>query len=150
MDIVIRAAIAFLVVFAFTRLLGRRELAQMQPFDLILLVVVGDLIQQGVTQNDLSVTGLALVIATVGLLQVLVSYLSYRSRRLRSVLGGEPLVIIDNGRLIERNMKRERLTADDVAEEARQSSISSFDEVRWAVLEVSGRISFIKNQSQGS
>jgi uncharacterized membrane protein YcaP (DUF421 family) len=47
-------------------------------------------------------------------------------------------------------MKRERLTADDVAEEARQSSISSFDEVRWAVLEVSGRISFIKNQSQGS
>ncbi|MFN2583047.1 MAG: DUF421 domain-containing protein [Candidatus Dormibacteria bacterium] len=147
MDIVIRAAIMFLIVFVFTRVLGRRELGQMQPFDLILLVVIGDLIQQGVTQNDLSLTGLALVIATVALLQVLLSYLSYRFRRLRPVLNGEPVVIIENGRLLERNLKRERLTVDDVAEEARLSSITSFDQVRWAVLETSGRISFIKNES---
>jgi uncharacterized membrane protein YcaP (DUF421 family) len=145
-DIVIRAAIAFLIVFLFTRLLGRRELAQLQPFDLILLVVVGDLIQQGVTQNDLSVTGLVLVISTVGLLQVTLSYLSFRFRRVRPILNGEPVVLIDNGKLIERNLKRERLTVDDVAEEARLSSISSFEQVRWAVLETSGRISFIKNE----
>jgi uncharacterized membrane protein YcaP (DUF421 family) len=87
-----------------------------------------------------------LVISTVGLLQVTLSYLSFRFRRVRPILNGEPVVLIDNGKLIERNLKRERLTVDDVAEEARLSSISSFEQVRWAVLETSGRISFIKNE----
>jgi len=147
MDLVIRAAVAYVAVFAFTRLLGRRELSQMQPFDLILLVVIGDLIQQGVTQNDLSVTGLLLVVATVGLLQVAASYLSFRFKRLRPLLEGEPVVIIENGAFIERNLKRERLTVDDVTEEMRLQSISSLAEVRWAVLETSGRMSFIKKEA---
>jgi uncharacterized membrane protein YcaP (DUF421 family) len=147
MDLVIRAAVAYIAVFAFTRLLGRRELSQMQPFDLILLVVIGDLIQQGVTQNDLSVTGLLLVVATVGLMQVAASYLSFRFRRLRPVLEGEPVVIIENGVFIERNLKRERLTVDDVSEEMRLQQITSLGEVQWAVLETSGRMSFVKKAS---
>jgi uncharacterized membrane protein YcaP (DUF421 family) len=147
MDLVIRAAVAYIAVFAFTRLLGRRELSQMQPFDLILLVVIGDLIQQGVTQNDLSVTGLLLVVATVGLMQVAASYLSFRFRRLRPVLEGEPVVIIENGAFIERNLKRERLTVDDVSEEMRLQQITSLGEVQWAVLETSGRMSFVKKAS---
>jgi uncharacterized membrane protein YcaP (DUF421 family) len=147
MDLVIRAAVAYVAVFAFTRLLGRRELSQMQPFDLILLVVIGDLIQQGVTQNDLSVTGLLLVVATVGLMQVAASYLSFRFKRLRPVLEGLPVVIVQDGEFIERNLKRERLTADDVAEEMRLNEISSLAEVRWAVLETSGRMSFVKKQA---
>lgn len=147
MDLVIRAAVAYVAVFAFTRLLGRRELSQMQPFDLILLVVIGDLIQQGVTQNDLSVTGLLLVVATVGLMQVAASYLSFRFRRLRPILEGEPVVIVENGEFIERNLKRERLTVDDVTEEMRLHEITSLAEVRWAVLETSGRMSFIKKQA---
>ena|SRR5205807_313953 len=147
MDIVIRAAAVFLVVYLFTRILGRRELSQLQPFDLILLVVIGDLIQQGVTQNDLSVTGIILVVSTIGLLQVGTSYLSFRFRRLRSVLQGEPVVVVEDGRLIEQNLRRERLTADDVAEQARQAQIESLDQVKWAVLETSGQISFIKKES---
>src|SRR5438132_4234075 len=146
MDIVLRAAAVFLVVYVFTRILGRRELSQLQPFDLILLVVIGDLIQQGVTQNDLSVTGILLVVSTIGLLQVGTSYLSFRFRRVRSVLQGEPVVIVEDGRLIEQNLRRERLTADDVAEQARQNQIESLDQVRWAVLETSGQISFIKKE----
>ena len=148
MDLILRAAIAFLVVFAFTRLLGRRELAQMQPFDLILLVVVGDLIQQGVTQNDLSITGLFLVISTMGLMQVASSYVSFRFRRMRPVLNGEPVVIIENGRFIESNMKRERLSEDDVEEEARLNEIQSLEEIQWAIFESSGKISFFKKKSQ--
>ena len=148
MDLILRAAIAFLIVFAFTRLLGRRELAQMQPFDLILLVVVGDLIQQGVTQNDLSITGLFLVISTMGLMQVASSYVSFRFRRMRPVLNGEPVVIIENGRFIESNMKRERLSEDDVEEEARLNEIQSLEQIEWAIFESSGKISFFKKQSQ--
>src|SRR5215213_5002151 len=70
MDIVIRAAVAFLFVFLLTRIIGRRELNSLEPFDLILLVMMGDLVQQGVTQNDFSVTGLLLAGGTVGILTV--------------------------------------------------------------------------------
>ena len=147
MDIVLRAAVVYLVVFLFTRILGRRELSTLQPFDLILLVVIGDLIQQGVTQNDLSVTGVVLVLSTIGVMVVATSYLSYRFRRLRPYLNGDPVVLVEDGKPIERNMRRERLTMDDLTEEARLSEIDSLDSVKWAVLETSGKISFIKKAS---
>src|SRR6186997_1764611 len=104
MDLVIRATVVYGVILIFTRVLGRRELSSLQPFDLILLVVIGDLIQQGVTQNDLSVTGVVIILSTIGVLQVLVSFVVYRFRRLRPVLNGEPVVIVQDGRPIERNM----------------------------------------------
>jgi uncharacterized membrane protein YcaP (DUF421 family) len=144
MDLVIRAAIVYCLVFAFTRVLGRRELSTLQPFDLILLVVIGDLIQSGVTQNDLSVTGIVLVISTIGLMQVSTSYLAYRFRAIRRAFEGEPVVLVDGGRAIEKNLRRERLDIDDLAEKARLNGISSMDEIKWAVLETNGDISFIK------
>jgi uncharacterized membrane protein YcaP (DUF421 family) len=144
MDIVLRAFFIYALVFGFTRVLGRRELSTLQPFDFILLVVIGDLIQSGVTQNDLSVTGVLIVVCTIGILQVVVSYLGFRFRRLRPVLQGEPIVLVENGQLIDRNMRRERLTLDDLAEKARLSEIGSVADIKWAVLETNGDISFIK------
>lgn len=144
MDIVLRALIIYVLVFVFTRALGRRELSTLQPFDFILLVVIGDLIQSGVTQNDLSVTGVLIVVCTIGILQVIFSYLSFRFRRVRPLLQGEPIVLVENGQVIDRNMRRERLTLDDLAEKARLSEIQSIEEVKWAVLETNGDISFIK------
>ena len=91
MDVVLRALVVYIVVFGFTRIIGRRELSSLQPFDLILLVVIGDLVQSGVTQNDQSVTGIVLVISTIGLMQVLTSYIGFRFRRVRKVLEGEPV-----------------------------------------------------------
>jgi uncharacterized membrane protein YcaP (DUF421 family) len=147
MDLVVRALVVFVVVLAFTRILGKRELSKLQPFDLILLVVIGDLIQQGVTQNDTSVTGVCIVLATIALAQLSVSYLSFRFPRLRPVLDGEPVVLIDNGRVLERNVRRERLVEADLHEAARLQGIDGFDDVRWAVLETSGDITFIKKSS---
>ena len=148
MDLVARAVIIYVLVFAFTRALGRREMSSLQPFDLILLVVIGDLVQAGVTQSDMSVTGDFIVICTIGALQVLTSYLSYRFRRVRPVLQGEPIVLVENGEMIKRNMDRERLSLDDLAEQARLNEIASLDDVRWAILETNGQISFIKQPSQ--
>jgi uncharacterized membrane protein YcaP (DUF421 family) len=144
MDIVLRTVAIYLAVLLLTRVVGRRELSDLKPFDLILLVLIGDLVQQGITQNDDSVTGVLLVLSTIGGMIVLTSYLSYRFRRLRPVLNGEPIVLVENGRAIERNMRRERLTMDDLGEQARLSEIGSLDDVKWAVLESSGKISFIK------
>jgi uncharacterized membrane protein YcaP (DUF421 family) len=147
MDVVLRAIIIYLLVFLFTRVLGRRELSTLQPLDFILLVVIGDLIQSGVTQNDLSVTGVAIVVCTIGIMQVVLSYLGYRFRRMRPILQGEPIVLVDNGQIVDRNMRRERLTFDDLAEKARLSEIGSISEIKWAVLETNGDISFIKQSS---
>lgn len=143
MDLVIRAACAFAFILLLTRVVGRRELSSMEPFDLILLVVTGDLVQQGVTQSDYSVTGAALVLTVMALLTVLTSYASFRIPRVRGVLEGEPIVLIADGTIVERNLRRERMTHAELAAEARQQQVADLADVRYAVLETSGRISFI-------
>jgi uncharacterized membrane protein YcaP (DUF421 family) len=143
MDLVIRAAVAFLFVYFLTRVIGRRELSSMQPFDLIMLVMIGDLVQQGVTQNDFSVTGALLVGGTIALLTVSVSYTSFRFPRTRPVLDGDPVILLEDGKPIDRNLRRNRITIEELAASARQEQLASLDDVRWAVLETNGRISFI-------
>ena len=143
MDLVIRAAVIFFLILLVTRVIGRRELSSMEPFDLILLVVIGDLVQQGVTQSDYSLTGATTVIVTLALLTVLTAWLSFRVRRLRPVLEGDPVVIISDGRLLERNLRAERMTIQEVAAEARLQGIGALEQIRYAVLETNGKISFI-------
>ena len=149
MDLVLRATIAFAFIFLITRVVGRRELGGLEPFDLILLVVLGDLVQQGVTQSDYSITGSLIVISTLGLLTVFVTWLSFRFRRLRPILEGEPVVLVEDGRPIDANLRRERLTVAELRAEARLQQIGSLREVQWAVLETSGNISFLKRDSSG-
>jgi uncharacterized membrane protein YcaP (DUF421 family) len=143
-DIVVRAAVAFFFIFLLTRIVGRRELSTLEPFDLILLIVLGDLVQQGITQSDYSVTGLMLAAGTIAMLTVAMSYVSFRFPRARPLLEGEPLVVIQEGKVLDANLRRERLTEEELAEEARIQQIASLDEVSWAILETSGKISFIK------
>ena len=149
MDLVIRAAVIFTFVFLMTRVVGRRELASLEPFDLILLVVTGDLIQQGVTQSDYSVTGALIVITTMAVFTVIVSFLNYKVRPLRRVLEGEPIVLVDDGEILERNLRRERITEDELAAEGRQQQVERISDMRWAVLETSGKISVIPRESGG-
>jgi uncharacterized membrane protein YcaP (DUF421 family) len=144
MDLAIRSVVTFGFIFLLTRVIGRRELSSLEPFDLILLIVLGDSVQQGLTQDDYSVTGAFIVVSTIAVLQVLVSYVSFRVPALRPVLDGQPIVVVEDGKPIERNLKRERLTTEELMEEARLQQIGSLDEIQWAVLETSGNISFIK------
>ena len=143
MDLVFRAALLFAFVYLVTRVVGRRELSSLEPFDLILLVMIGDLMQQGITQNDFSVTGAVLVGGTIALMTVAVSYASFRFPKLRPALEGEPVIVVENGKPIERNLRRNRISIEELAASARQEGIGSLDEVQWAVLETNGRISFI-------
>src|ERR671934_754368 len=131
MDIAVRAVAIFFFVYVLTRIVGRRELSSLEPFDLILLIVIGDAVQQGLTQDDYSVTGALIVVGTFALLQVFVSYLSFRFSNLRPVLDGEPIVVVQDGKVIERNLRRERLTVEEVLVEARQQQTTSLDEIAW-------------------
>ena len=143
MDIALRAIALYVFVIFLMRVMGRRELSTLSPVDLVLLIVLGDAIQQGLTQDDYSVTGAVIAISTIAALQVGSSYVSYRSRRVRRILEGEPIVIVQDGKLIERNMKRERLTEGDIAEEMRSQQIASVGDVAWGILESNGTMSFI-------
>jgi uncharacterized membrane protein YcaP (DUF421 family) len=142
-DIVLRAAVIFFFIFLLVRLMGRRELSRLEPFDLIVLIVIGDLVQQGVTQQDYSLTGAALAVGTIAALAVLTSWVSFRFPRLRPALDGRPVVLVEDGSPIEDNLRRERLTVEEVAAQARLQQIESLRHVRWAVLETSGAISFV-------
>jgi uncharacterized membrane protein YcaP (DUF421 family) len=143
MDIVLRAVAVFAFILLVTRVVGRRELSTLEPFDLILLVVIGDLVQQAVTQSDYSVTGAVLAVGTFGVLTVVVSYLSFRVPRLRPVLDGEPIIVVQDGKAIDGNLRRNRITHDELAAAARRQGFASIEDAQWAVLETSGEITFI-------
>jgi len=147
MDLVIRAVVIFFFILLVTRVAGRRELSTLEPFDLILLVVLGDLVQQGITQSDESVTGTLIVISTITLLTVAVSWVSFRFPRIRPATEGEPIVLVQDGRPIERNLRRERITVGDVEQEARAAQIASLADLEWAILENDGHISCIPRRS---
>ena len=147
MDIVLRAVVVFAFLLVLTRVIGRRELSSLQPFDLILLIILGDAVQQGLTQDDYSLTGALLAVGTIAVLQVFVSWIGYRFPRARPVLEGTPIIVVQDGRVIERNLKRERLDVEELAEAARQQGIAHLSQVQWAVLETTGKISFIKRDA---
>jgi uncharacterized membrane protein YcaP (DUF421 family) len=143
MDIVFRATVIFLFVLVLMRVLGRRELSTLEPFDLIILVVIGDLVQQGVTQNDWSVTGAILAVGTIGVLTVCTSWVSWRFPRMRPLIDGHPVVLVEDGKPIEGNMKRERITIEEIAAQARMQQLDSINKIKWAVLETGGGVSII-------
>lgn len=144
MEIVLRATAMFAIMYLLLRLLGKRELGQMTPFELVTLVVLGDLMQQGVTQGDFSVVGSTLAIATFAFWSVSLSWLSYLFPRAEKMLEGEALVLICNGELIEKNLRRDRITRREIESEMRLAGIASMSEVAWALLEPNGKMSFIK------
>ncbi|WP_077146333.1 DUF421 domain-containing protein [Sphingopyxis sp. KK2] len=144
MDIVLRASAMFFLLYALLRLMGKRELGQMTPFELVLLVVMGDLIQQGVTHNDFSLTGALLAIVTFAFWALTLSWATYLFPRLKNMLEGHPRVVVKQGEIIRDNLHRDRLTADEIESEMRLAGIAHLSDVEWAILEPQGKISFIK------
>jgi len=153
METVVRAAIIYVFLLITMRAIGRKELAGMSAFDLVLLVVIGDLVQQGITQQDTSVTAAILAVSTIAVLVVTMSFLSYRWQQAGPALQGIPVVVVRNGRLIPEALKLERLSPDDLDEAARQQGIGDIAEVEVGVLEADGKFSFIlvrqKSQQRG-
>lgn len=149
MDIVLRATAMFAVIYLLLRLLGKRELSQITPFEMIVLIVIGDLTQQGVTHNDTSLTGATLAILTFAFWGLTLSWITYLWPQAERVLDGRPRVIIRNGELIDGNMRGDRLTINEVCSEMRLAGIAHIHDVAWAILEPHGKISFIKRSEYG-
>lgn len=150
MEIVARTTIVFVFLFLLTRGLKKRALANMTPFEMLLLVTLGDIVQQGITQEDYSLTGAILAVSTFAFWISVLTYISWRSKRAGRLVGGVPLVIVQDGVPVERALAVERMPIEEVLEAARQQGIDTLAKVRVAVLEPSGRISFIRNEAEPS
>ena len=146
MEIILRATAIYFFLWGLTRALGKRELAEMTAFELLLLVVVGDLIQQGVTQEDMSVTGAVLAVGTIGVWILIFSWLGFRFRPVRNLVEGVPVVVVRDGRPIEPALKLERVAMEELLESARNRGIGNLRDIEVAILEPSGQFSFLKRQ----
>ena len=144
MEIIIRATVIYFVLWAVARGVGKRELSEMTAFELILLVTMGDLIQQGATQEDMSITGAALAVGTLAMWILVFAYLSWRFKGLRSGLEGVPVVVVHNGQPLDEVLAIERLTLAEICEAARGQGIKDLAEVDIGVLEPDGKFSFLK------
>lgn len=146
MDVVIRATIVFFILWILLRVLGRRELSELTPFDLVVLIVLGDLIQQGVTQEDTSITGSALAASTMVAWTIVISSGTFWSHRVRRVFKGVPLIVMRDGEIYEKVLRAQRVDMEYLHDAARQQGIGDLGEVRLAVLEPDGMMSFIKHR----
>ena len=144
MEIVIRATVIFWLLWVVLRAAGKRELAQLTPFELIILVVMGDLIQQGVTEEDMSLTGAALSVVTITLWVLLLSFLSFKNRTAARYLDSLPAVLVKDGEVDTEMLRIQRLSIDDLLDEARLQGIERIASVKYAVLEADGKIAFVR------
>lgn len=144
MQMVIRATVMFLFLWLVMRVMGRKELAEMSAFDLVLLIVMGDLIQQGVTQQDNSITGAVTAVSTFVLWILAMSYTSFKNKKARNVLEGQPVIVVREGKPLPKMLRYERLTLDEVKDAAREQGIGDLRQVSIGVLETDGSFSFVR------
>ena len=150
MEIVFRALFVFGFLWFITRVTGRSTLGELSTFQLLLYVVMGDLVQQAVTQQDYSVTSAVLGIGVFALMTVFIGWMNMRWRKVRPITHGTPVVIVQDGEPIMHNIRTERVSMDDLMSAAREQGIERFSDIRVAVLETNGRMSFFARDPEKS
>ena len=148
MDSVLRAASVYLILMVILRIAGKRTLAQVTVFDFILLLIIGEATQQALLGDDFSIINAAIVIATLVLLDIVLSVLKQRWPRLDRVIDDAPVVIVDNGRLLWDRMNKARIDEQEILVAARElHGLERLDQVKYAVLERHGGISIVPKES---
>ncbi len=149
MDVAIRAAVLFAILWLVIRASGKRQISQLSAFEFILLITLGDLVAQGVLEEDMSITGATIVASTFALLSVGVSWVSWRFARTRPAIAGMPTVVIRDGEVLEQVLGYERLPVDELHEAAREKGIRDLADVDLAILEPDGTFSFFVEPDPG-
>jgi uncharacterized membrane protein YcaP (DUF421 family) len=144
LQIVLRTGVIYLLVLIGVRLSGKREVGQMTPFDLTLLLLLSNSVQNAMTGPDTSLLGGAVAASTLLVLNYLVANVSGGNRRFRRLIEGEPSLLVHDGKVIDSHMAREHVSMDELNRALREHGINSCDQVALAVLEVDGSISCLK------
>ena len=146
MEIMVRATVVFFFVWGLMRVMGKRELSELTAFELVLLISIGDLIQQGITQEDMSITGAMLAVGTIAAWIMAFSFVSFRWRRTRPVLEGFPVLVVRDGEVLEKALHIERISVEELKDAAREQGVADLGDVRFGILEGDGRFSFITGE----
>jgi uncharacterized membrane protein YcaP (DUF421 family) len=149
MEIVFRSLFVFAFLWLVTRAVGRSSLGELSTFQLLLYVTMGDLVQQGITQQDYSVTAAVLAVSTFALLTVLLGWVNWRWGRVRPFISGVPLVIVKDGRPIVEALRTERMPLEELWAQARLQGIEQLGDIDLAVLETDGKVSFFTRSNEG-
>lgn len=149
MDSVLRAAGVYFVLLLLFRLSGRRTLGQMTAFDFVLLLIISEATQNAMIGDDYSVTNGVLVIVTLILLNIALSLLKDRSRKIEELIDGVPTVLVADGKLLDRELRKARVGVEDILHAAREKQgLERMDQIKYAVLEVSGGINVIPKEQR--
>jgi uncharacterized membrane protein YcaP (DUF421 family) len=144
MESVLRAAALYAILLVLFRVTGRRSLRETTPFDLVLLLVIGEATQQALLGEDFSLVNAVVVVTTLLLMDVGLSLLKGRSATVERVIDGVPTILVADGEPIEERLRRARVDVDDILEAARErQGLATLGEIRWAVLETDGTITVI-------
>lgn len=147
MELVIRATLIYWFLWLIVRGTGKRSISELTPLELIFTFVIGDLVQQAVTGEDMSMTGGIIVISTFAAWMLTSDLLTHRSKRWRRILEGEAVVVLRDGQPDMERLFNERLTIDDLVSAAREQGFASLEDIRFAVLEHDGQFSFVGNKA---
>jgi len=144
----LRTVILYLLVFGTLRLTGKRQVSDLQPFDLVMTLLVADLVSDPISDNSIPLLHGVVPICTLFLLQWLLTFVSMKSERARQVLCGSPLVVIEKGRIQEKIMWEARYTLSDLLEELRDKNVFDISDVEYAILETNGHINVLLCEQQ--
>lgn len=146
---VLRACAIYVLVMVLIRLSGKRAVGQFTPFDLILLILIGNAVQNGINGGDNSLTGAFIMAVTLIALNYAVAFVTSRCRAVEKVVEGEPVVLARDGRLFEKVLRRELISRSDFREALRMNGVEDVAEVELALLETNGSISVVPKPKPG-
>ena len=147
---VLRASVIYVLVMALVRASGKRAVGQFTPFDLILLILIGNAVQNGINGGDNSLTGALIMATTLIALNYLVAFLTSRSARVERVVEGVPVVLARDGIVFEAVLRRELVSRDDFKEALRLNGVGDVADVALALLETNGSISVVPREAGGA
>lgn len=149
MDTVLRIAFVYFLLMVALRIMGKRELSEMSPFELVTLLMIPEIFSAALARGDFSMTNATIGVTALLTLVFLTSLLTFRFPRVERFVEGQPTVLVHNGRFLDRHMSRERVTPSEVFAEMYKSGLENLQQVRWAILEVDGKIAVIPANSEG-
>jgi uncharacterized membrane protein YcaP (DUF421 family) len=145
-DILLRASVVYLFMVAAIRLFGKKELSQLSVTDLVFILLISNAVQNAMLGPDTSLAGGVLAALCLFVLNYLLKLVMYRSKKVKSLIEGEPVMLVYKGNLIEDNMAKEKITLDELEAVVREHGVSSIDNVALAILEIDGNISVLSKE----
>jgi uncharacterized membrane protein YcaP (DUF421 family) len=146
-EFVVRAILMYVLLMILLRLTGKRQVGQLAPFDLVLLLVLSNAVQNGMNGGDNSVTGAAILATTLVALNWVIGYLTFRNKAIEHLVEGRPIILVHGGHVDRRAMRKAQMTMHELESALRAEGFCGPEEVRFALLENNGHVTVIPRKT---